>query len=135
MTQDIRKVGPWWIVRGRHGTGFHRYDAMNVTREMALARTQVLLPTMLDEHVQAMWEMMQGDLVEQAPLQDNQMRIDGAVYTYGLADAPSYAPWSRGGDFMAMPWPVESNRGFTPDELRQVADIVARHWPHEVARG
>jgi hypothetical protein len=134
MTQGIRRVGPWWIVRGRHGTGFHRYDAMNMTREQALAHAGTLLPTLQDEQVQAMWEMMQGDTVEQAPLRDNQVRIDGVVYTYGLADAPAEAPWCLGGDFMSMPWPMFS-RGFTANELRQIADVVALQESREVPRG
>jgi len=55
----IRRVGTWWIVRGRHGTGFHRFDATNMTEAEAQAQAQRLLPTITDDQVTAMYEMMQ----------------------------------------------------------------------------
>ena len=55
----IRRVGTWWIVRGRHGTGFHRFDATNMSEQEAQAQAQRLLPTITDDQVTAMAEMMQ----------------------------------------------------------------------------
>ena len=53
-------VGHWWIVRGRHGTGFHRFDAMNTTGEQAQAEAQRLLPTITDDQVRAMAQMLEA---------------------------------------------------------------------------
>ena len=55
----IRRVGTWWIVRGRHGTGFHRFDGLNMSEAEAQAQAQRLLPTITDDQVTAMTEMMQ----------------------------------------------------------------------------
>jgi hypothetical protein len=54
-----RRVGTWWIVRGRHGTGFHRFDALNMSEQEAQSQAQRLLPTIADDQVTAMHEMMQ----------------------------------------------------------------------------
>jgi hypothetical protein len=53
-----RRVGTWWIVRGRHGTGFHRFDGLNMSEAEAQAQAQRLLPTITDDQVTAMAEMM-----------------------------------------------------------------------------
>jgi len=55
-----RRVGTWWIVRGRHGAGFHRFDGLNMTEAEAQAQAQRLLPTITDDQVTAMYEMMTG---------------------------------------------------------------------------
>lgn len=58
MPDRIRKVGHWWIVRGRHNDGFHRFDAMNMSETRALHEADRLLPTIPDTHVGAMWMML-----------------------------------------------------------------------------
>jgi len=55
----IRRVGTWWIVRGRHGTGFHRFDGLNMSEAEAQTQAQRLLPTITDDQVTAMSAMMQ----------------------------------------------------------------------------
>jgi hypothetical protein len=53
------RVGAWWIVQGRHGHGFHRFDALNMSAAEAQAQARRLLPTITDEQVQAMHHLMQ----------------------------------------------------------------------------
>jgi len=54
----MRRVGAWWIVEGRHGHGFHRFDALNMTASEAQAQARRLLPTVTDDQVVAMAAMM-----------------------------------------------------------------------------
>jgi hypothetical protein len=54
----MRRVGAWWIVEGRHGHGFHRFDALNMSAAEAQAQARRLLPTVTDEQVAAMVELM-----------------------------------------------------------------------------
>jgi hypothetical protein len=56
--QSIKLCGHWWIIRGRHGTGFHKFDAMNMSQAEAMERAQTLLPTITDDQVRTMWEML-----------------------------------------------------------------------------
>ena len=55
IAPTILRVGCWWLVRGRHGDGWLRLDALNYTREQALAERERLLPTITDEMVEAMY--------------------------------------------------------------------------------
>lgn len=131
-SSNIRRCEGWWIVRGRHGTGFHRYDALNLSREEALERSQNLLPTVTDAQVQCMWEMMQG---VEAPAPLPTVEIDGRTWIYSPAypDGDPY-PWACQGaghgfgnpDRAAMPWPM-TERSFNGEELRRIADAVAQY--------
>lgn len=125
-TSNIRRCEGWWIVRGRHGTGFHRYDALNLSREEALERSQNLLPTVTDAQVQCMWEMMSGT---QEPVRLPTVEIDGCVWTYDPYGEDDQHPWKLNGFegcIAAVPWPATA-RGFTAEELRRIADAVAQY--------
>ena len=56
----ILRVGAWWFVRGRHGDGFLRLDALNYTAAQALAEAERLLPNIRDEEVRAMAQMLEA---------------------------------------------------------------------------
>lgn len=56
----MRLVGHWWIIRGRHGEGFHIFDALNMSGNEAQSRAQMLLPTIRDEQVREMAAMMEA---------------------------------------------------------------------------
>jgi hypothetical protein len=62
----IIQVGAWWIVRGRHDDGFLRLDALNYTAAQALAESERLLPTIKDEEVRAMAQMLEASQEESA---------------------------------------------------------------------
>jgi hypothetical protein len=133
QASNIRRCEGWWIVRGRHGTGFHRYDALNLRMEEALERSQRLLPTVTDAQVQCMWEMMQ-EPAEQQVVRLPRVTIDGAEWVYDPAyEEGDPFPWRKPGDHgafgsdrAAMPWP-KTERSFTGEELRRIADAVAEY--------
>jgi hypothetical protein len=56
----IVRVGPWWILRGRHQDGFLRLDALNYTAAQALQERERLLPQIRDEEVRAMAQMLEA---------------------------------------------------------------------------
>jgi hypothetical protein len=60
--QDVPMVlvGHWWVARGRHGQGFHRFDAANMSREEAQTQAKRLLPTITDDQVRAMAQMLEA---------------------------------------------------------------------------
>ena len=59
----LRRVGNWWLVRGRHHDGFLKLDALNYTEAQALAERERLLPVITDAEVR----VMQAMLVEELP--------------------------------------------------------------------
>jgi hypothetical protein len=117
---DVRRVEGWWIVRGRHGTGFHRYDALNCTAEEAQARAQTLLPTITDAQVQAMHEMMTAPA---KPRHVWHVLIGDERYAYAPSGPDDARPWTLNGERFAMPWPAK-DRPFTGDELRAIMTAV-----------
>lgn len=127
MSDRIRLAGHWWIIRGRHGTGFHKFDAMNMTKEQALEEADRLLPTITDDQVTVMFDMVCGiPPVPETKKARVTVTINDREWEYDPDGAGDLYPWKSQDDRSSMPWPFEG-RNFTADELQQVVDAIRRY--------